>query len=159
MCELNATAEAAGLRLGIRDRAIWFHLLLEAAEKQGADIEKMTDEAVFRFGREVFTERAKGMRTPDDFAQAMTQPERNQLVFGSEVISSEEGRAVVHFHACPLVDAWKDYGLPAERVAQLCRLARKGDHGRISTLPELELEFTQLIGDGDPVCALVITKK
>lgn len=159
MCEINVEAEAQGFKAGIRDRAIWFHLLLEAAERQGADIEKMTDEAIFRFGREVFLERAQGMKDPVDFAQAMTYPAKNQMVFGSEVISADADQAIVYFHSCPLVEAWKEYGLSAERVAELCRLARKSDFGRVDTIPGLKLDFAQLIGDGDEVCELVITRK
>lgn len=155
---VELSGEAKGLRNGIKDRAIWFHLLLEAAERQGVDLEKLTDEAIFRFGQEVYVERAKGIKTPGDFAAAMTWPAANQQVFQSEVISKGEDKAIAHFHVCPLVDAWKEYGLSPERISELCRLARKGDFGRISDIPGLELEFTQLIADGDPVCELTITR-
>ncbi len=159
VCTFELSDEAKGLRNGIRDRAIWFHLLLEAAERQGADVEKMTDEAIFRFGQEVYEERAKTIKTPGDFATAMTWPVPNQQVFQSEVVSVEEDRAIAHFHSCPLVDAWRDYGLSSERVSRLCQLARKGDFGRISDIPGLKLEFPKLIADGDDVCELLITKE
>ena len=149
--------EAKGLKAGIADRAIWFHLLVEAAEKQEVDIEKLTDDAIFTFGVNLY--KAKKAETAADFVALMTEPGAGHEAFGQEVILSEPDHAVAHFHACPLVEAWKNYGLSNERIAYLCDLASKGDFGRASNFPQLQISFPKKIAHGDVVCELDVVKK
>ena len=149
--------EAKGLKAGIADRAIWFHLLIQAAENQGVDIEKLTDDAIFTFGANLY--RDKKAETAKDFVDLMTEPGPGRKAFAQEVILSGEDHAVAHFHACPLVEAWRDYGLSEERISYLCDLASKGDFGRASNFPNLEISFPQKIAHGDAVCELDVVKK
>ena len=148
----NISKEAQALSAGIADRAIWFHLLIAAAEKQNVDIEQLTDDAIFTFGKNLFKD--KKAETAAEFVALMTAPGIGQEAFDQEVIVSDENHAVAHFHACPLVAAWKSYGLSDERVKLLCRLACKGDFGRASNFPKIEIDFPKTIGNGDPYCEL-----
>lgn len=143
---------ALGLKAGIADRAVWFHLLVAAAEKQGVDIEKLTDDAIFTFGVNLFKD--KKAETAADFVKLMTEEGPGREAFDQEVIKLEDDHSVAYFHACPLVEAWKAYGLSEERIHYLCDLASKGDFGRASNFPNLELSFPRKIAHGDEVCEL-----
>lgn len=147
---------AKGLKAGIADRAVWFHLLVEAAEKQNVDIEKLTDDAIFTFGANLFND--KKAESAKDFVDLMTEPGPGREAFGQEVILAEDDHAVAHFHACPLVEAWKNYGLSDERVAYLCDLASKGDFGRASNFLQLAISFPKKIAHGDAVCELNVRR-
>lgn len=144
--------EAQGLKAGIADRAIWFHLLIEAAEKQNVDIEKLTDDAIFTFGVNLYKE--KNVNNAKEFVELMTEAGPGREAFDQEVLKLEEKHSVAHFHACPLVEAWKAYGLSDERVRYLCDLASKGDFGRASNFPGLKITFPKKIAYGDDVCEL-----
>ncbi|MDO4523294.1 MAG: L-2-amino-thiazoline-4-carboxylic acid hydrolase [Eubacteriales bacterium] len=148
---------AKGLAAGIADRAVWFHLLVQAAENQKVDIDKFTDDAIFTFGKNLFSD--KKAETAADFVNLMTEPGIGREAFAQEVILDGEDHAIAHFHACPLVQAWKAYGLSDERVAYLCDLASKGDFGRASNFPNLEISFPKKIAHGDEVCELDVVRK
>lgn len=144
--------EAKGLKAGIADRAIWFHLLIAAAEKQNVDIDLLTDDAIFTYGANLYKDLTA--KTASDFVQLMTAPGAGREAFAQEVLVDEEDHAVAHFHACPLVEAWKNYGLSDERIRYLCDLASKGDFGRASNFPNLKISFPKKIAYGDDVCEL-----
>lgn len=156
LCE-ELSKEAQGLKAGIADRAIWFHLLVEAAEKQNVDIEKLTDDAIFTFGANLYKDRK--VDSAKDFVLHMTEEGPGKEAFAQEVISLDDAHSVAHFHACPLVEAWKNYGLSAERVKYLCDLASKGDFGRASNFEGLSISFPKKIAYGDDVCELVADYK
>lgn len=149
--------EAQGLKAGIVDRAIWFHLLVEAAEKQNVDIEKLTDDAIFTFGVNLYKDRK--VESAEDFVMHMTEEGPGKEVFDQEIISLDKAHSVAYFHACPLVEAWKNYGLSDERVKYLCDLASKGDFGRASNFEGLSISFPKKIAYGDAVCELVADYK
>lgn len=144
--------EAKGLKAGIADRAIWFHLLIAAAEKQNVDIDLLTDDAIFTYGANLYKDLTA--KTASDFVQLMTAPGAGREAFAQEVLVDEEDHAVAHFHACPLVEAWKNYGLSDERIRYLCDLASKGDFGRANNFPNLKISFPKKIAYGDDVCEL-----
>lgn len=149
--------EAKGLIEGIEGRAIWFHLLVEAAEKQNVDIEKLTDDAIFTFGANLFKD--KVAQNAKEFVALMTEEGPGREAFNQEVIKSNAKESIAYFHACPLVDAWRKYGLSDERIRYLCDLASKGDFGRVSNYPNISLAFPKKIAYGDNYCELVATTK
>ncbi len=146
-----------GLYMGIRQRAIWFHLLLEAAEAQGCDIEKLTDDAIFTYGVGV-SAHEKGDE-PLDLLHHMCPPGPFWEMFEKEIVCEGEDKCVAKFHRCPLVDAWREYGLSPERIDRLCDLANKGDFGRASNFKKAKLSFPKRIGGGDDYCELLIERK
>ena len=147
-----------GLYMGIRQRAIWFHLLLEEAKKQGCDIEKLTDDAIFQYG--VGVSAGEKGDEPKDLLHHMCSTEGPFWeMFDKEILCEEEDKCIARFHRCPLVDAWREYGLSDERINELCNLANKGDFGRASNFCHANMEFPKRIGGGDDYCELYITRK
>lgn len=146
-----------GLNMGIRQRAIWFHLLLEAAEAQGCDIEKLTDDAIFPYG--VGVSAGETGDEPLDMLHHFCGAGPFFEIFDKEIITEEPDKCVALFHRCPLVDAWRAYGLSPERIDRLCQLANKGDYGRASNFANASLDFPTRIGSGDDCCTLMITRK
>ncbi|MBU3804163.1 MAG: L-2-amino-thiazoline-4-carboxylic acid hydrolase [Candidatus Cellulosilyticum pullistercoris] len=153
----QVSEEAKGLIAGISDRAIWFHLLIEAAEKQNVDIEKLTDEAIFTYGVNLYQD--KVANNAREFVELMTEEGPGREAFKQEVVKADENESIAYFHSCPLVAAWKKYGLSDERIHYLCDLASKGDFGRVSNFPNINIEFPKKIGYGDDYCELVATIK
>ena len=157
MSNKNNSEMVQGLYMGIRQRAIWFHLLLEAAEAQGCDIEKLTDDAIFPYGVGV------SANEPGDDPKDMLHHFCGQgpfwEMFEKEIICEEDDLCISHFHRCPLVDAWREYGLDDARIDQLCNLANKGDFGRASNFKNACLDFPKRLGGGDDYCELYITRK
>ena len=80
-------------------------------------------------------------------------------MFDKEILCEEEDKCIARFHRCPLVDAWREYGLSDERINELCNLANKGDFGRASNFCHANMEFPKRIGGGDDYCELYITRK
>ena len=66
--------------------------------------------------------------------------------------------AVLTMSSCPLVAAWKDLGLPAERIKELCDAAYAIDFGTFES-DRTGLSFTHRISAGDSMCRLIIQKK
>lgn len=149
--------EAKGLNNGCAQRAAWFHRLLAAAEAQGCDIEKLTDDAIFAFGADGVPENAGS--EPRDFLRFMTENPVFYELFGKQIVEESDDHCVIHFHNCPLVSAWKKQGLPPERVDQLCDLANKGDYGKAAQFENVQLTIPKRLGAGDEYCVLCINRK
>lgn len=145
------------VRAAIEDRATWFYLLLKELNG-GAVIEEQgfASEAVFRFGQ-MKGEAMKPARTPVEWAEKLISPV-GRLVFEQVLVEKGEDRAVLEFSYCPLVQAWRKLGASSDEIARLCRMARCGDHGRISPF-DLELKFEKLLAEGDDRCRLIVTPK
>lgn len=146
-----------GLYMGIQQRAIWFYRLLQAAEAQGCDIEKLTDDAIFTYGQAVSKDE-KG-DDPKDMLAHFCPHNCFWEMFEKEIITEEDDKCIAYFHRCPLVDAWREYGLDDATIDRLCDLANKGDFGRASNFKNAELTFPKRIGGGDPYCELHIERK
>jgi hypothetical protein len=50
-------------------------------------------------------------------------------IFQPEVLKKEAKTLEIQLHGCPLKDAWREAGLPEEKVATLCRIAGAVDKG------------------------------
>jgi len=156
MSNLNTSEVTKAFRTAIEDRAVWFYLLLKAAKEEGADPEKIANKAITSFGK------AKGkafgtVNGADDFIEKLSGGYGCEA-FEMEQIVKTPDKAVLHFHHCALVEAWKKLGLDKEEISELCRLARFGDFGVASNFPKLKLEFPKIIADGDDYCELLVTR-
>ena len=145
------------VRAAIEDRAIWFYLLLKELNG-GAKIQDQdfASQAIFRFGQ-IKGEAMKPAKTPAEWAEKLITPV-GRLAFEQELVEKGEDRAVLEFSYCPLVQAWRKSGATSDEVASLCRMARCGDHGRISPF-DLDLRFEKLLAEGDDRCRLVVAPK
>jgi len=50
-------------------------------------------------------------------------------IFQPEVKKDEAGTLEIQLHGCPLKDAWREAGLPEQKVETLCRIAGAVDKG------------------------------
>jgi len=50
-------------------------------------------------------------------------------IFKPEVLKQEAAALEIQLHGCPLKDAWREAGLPEDKVATLCRIAGAVDKG------------------------------
>lgn len=145
------------VRAAIEDRATWFYLLLKEFNG-GQEIKEVPEacRAVFKFGR-MKGEQMPPARTPSEWAANLITPVGRQ-VFEQNLVKAGDDEAVIEFSYCPLVEAWRKLGAAPQEVAVLCKMARCGDHGRISPF-DLELTFEKLLAEGDDRCRLVVRKK
>jgi len=144
-------------RAAIEDRAKWFFLLLKYAKLEGADSDKIAQQAITEFG-EMKGKSIVKADTAKDFAQALLTGHAREA-FEMDPIKLEESESVIRFGYCALVECWKKLGASSEDVAHLCKLARCGDYGMVKPFEHLGLEFNQLLSEGGSCCELVITKK
>ncbi len=145
------------VRAAVADRATWFYLLLREFNG-GREIIEMPEagRAIFKFGQMKGAQMPPA-KTPGEWARNLISPVGRQ-VFEQKLIKAGDDEAVIEFSYCPLVEAWRKLGAAPQEVAALCKMARCGDHGRISPF-ELALSFEQLIAEGDDRCRLVVRKK
>jgi len=57
-----------------------------------------------------------------------TSPDCGAL-YPTDVMTGADGAVTIQVKRCPLQDAWRDAGLPPDRVARLCRVAGRFDTG------------------------------
>ncbi|MFZ5640235.1 MAG: L-2-amino-thiazoline-4-carboxylic acid hydrolase [Bacillota bacterium] len=145
------------VRAAIEDRATWFYLLLREFNG-GQEIKEVPEacRAIFKFGL-MKGEQMPPAKTPGEWAANLITPVGRQ-VFEQNLVKAGDDEAVIEFSYCPLVEAWRKLGAAPQEVAVLCKMARCGDHGRISPF-DLELTFEKLLAEGDDRCRLVVHRK
>lgn len=146
-----------GVRGAIGERAIWFYLLMKEAEKQGANPDEICKKAIYSFGN-MRGQKYSVADTPGKMAE-MLYNSKGQKVFEMELQENTDEKGVLKFHRCPLVDAWREYGLSLEERKEICRLACYGDFGRVDCAQGVKLDFHQKVSHDDEVCELVFTRK
>jgi hypothetical protein len=78
-------------------------------------------------------------------------------LFEPGIETSSKGHIVLRMTACPLVDAWREMGLPAEEIDTLCEIAAAVDEGTFDGAG-LDLTFLSRIGTaGTERCLLDLT--
>lgn len=138
-------------------RAQWFHLMLEEAKKHGIDPDEFCKATIYAFGVERGKKYGVCNGNPGKMARMLFNS-NGQDVFEMELAEETDERGVLKFHHCPLAATWKSMGLPAEDVAELCRLACYSDYARADSAG-VNLDFPFQIGQGDDHCELVFTPK
>ena len=146
------------MRSAIEHRATWFQLLVEEAEKAGADWEAFARKAIRRCG--VFHGNTKFTKTDD--VKALGRQFASELyskIFEMDVKELSDERFEVHFRYCPLVAAWQKQTRDEARIAKLCDIAMDGDRGIVSAFPKFEFDLGETIAQGGKVCTIIIRKK
>jgi hypothetical protein len=102
-----------------------------AAELGETRAEELLTRAIYRRGRAMGKNFAKygpgdleGLRTA-----FLASVPGGQGIFQPEVLKSGGAELEIQLHGCPLKDAWREAGLPEEKVAKLCRIAGAVDKG------------------------------
>ena len=117
----------------LKNRALIYMEIYDvlSAEMGAARAEKLLAEAIFRRG--LSAGKALARHAPDDLQGLKRSFLENvpggKELFKPEVLRSDSERLEVQLHACPLKDAWREAGLPDEKVATLCRIAGAVDKG------------------------------
>jgi L-2-amino-thiazoline-4-carboxylic acid hydrolase len=117
----------------IKNRALIYMEMYDvlSAEVGAARAETLLAEAIFQRGLAAGKSLAK--HAPDDleglknsFLEAV--PGGADL-FAPQVLRCDRDHLEIQLHGCPLKDAWREAGLPEEKIATLCRIAGAVDQG------------------------------
>jgi predicted ArsR family transcriptional regulator len=150
------------IRKAHKMRAVMYHYILEEMEKAFGEekARKAFSRATFRKGRDV-RKQYEGFLADGDFdglAKHFVKASAAQGELFTPAIESTDGeKAVLTMASCPLVEAWKELGLPPERVRVLCEVAAAIDYGTFES-DRTSLSFSHRIGAGDSMCRLVVAK-
>lgn len=145
------------MRGAIEDRATWFHLLTKEMAAAGVDPEPIARRAIREFGC-LKSNRMVPTANMEEFIRQFTGGPVHE-VFAMDVVECTEDQAVVQFHYCPLVEAWKKLGCPPDRVDYLCQWAVEGDYGVMSNFPDFAFNPEMRLAAGDAHCKMVFTRK
>jgi hypothetical protein len=113
-------------------RAHLYRLLLDViGEKHGPDeAEAILTEVVHRRGVEVAAPLFAGCAvTPEAIGRRFLSVSPVEGTLYPHDIDHGDGAFTISVHRCPLKDAWREAGLPDDRVALLCRIAGAFDKG------------------------------
>lgn len=139
-----------GVIAGSKGRGALIAAMVDACAELGIDVEALTDKCIYPSG--VAASKNASGDEPDDFIRFMTAV--NCEVFDKEVVKLDPEHSIARFHYCPLYAAWKEMGLPPEKISYLCDLASKSDYGRASNFKNVVLTFPKRLADGDEYCEL-----
>ncbi len=142
------------VRAAIKDRAVWLALLYDAFGESlpEAEVERLCRKAIFEFGK------MKANKDPKPFSHRdwvrRHEEKGSSLIFDSDIEYCDH-HSVQRMNFCPLVEAWKEMGLPPGRIRKLCDIAMEGDRGRAAA-HGVSMELNETIGKGDRFCRLVV---
>jgi hypothetical protein len=143
--------------------AVYAHLLRVLKEKMGdeAAVAAMC-EAIHAHGKEKTLKGYSLAARTGDLVQAArefaSQDPVKQYQFAPRVVAASGEEAVIAMSRCPLVDQWKDMGLPPEETSLLCRVARSVDFGTWEGALGFSLSFDGTRGEGKDECVLRVRK-
>ncbi len=143
--------------------AVLAHLLRVLRDGLGEEqAAALMSDAIYAWGRE---KSGKGYSLParsGDLIQAAREfagPDPvKQFQFAPRIVSASDGEAVIAMSRCPLVDQWREMGMPPEDVALLCRVARSVDFGTWEGALGFRLRFEGTRGEGRDECILRVGK-
>jgi hypothetical protein len=102
-----------------------------AEELGAAKAEELLTRAIYRRGRAMGKSFAKfGPSDLEGLQKAfLASVPGGKDIFQPEVLKQEPAKLEIQLHGCPLKDAWREAGLPEDKVATLCRIAGAVDKG------------------------------
>jgi predicted ArsR family transcriptional regulator len=160
--EAELAASRAETRAAFQTRAYMYAYiyeeLLEALGKDAAVA--LMKRAIHRRGLEVGRKYRSAVASADLIEVGSifcTGSPCDGALFEPGIEETSKGRVVLRMTACPLVETWRDMGLPAEEVDTLCEVAAAVDEGTFEGAG-LELEFLSRLGvAGHMQCLLDLT--
>ncbi len=143
----------------IEHRATWMALILAEAEKEEANWEEIGRNAISKCGSIHGAKHRSHCPDPENIGEFGTifLDDISRCCFQIESVESNYDMTHVHFHRCPLVNAWKKLGLSDEKISKLCDIAMEGDRGIAKTMG-CHLELRQTIAGGDSICDIAFIK-
>ena len=157
MSEVSRKEMVDKIRAAIKDRAVWFALMVRAFESEfpAGQVERLARRAIYEFGR------MKAARDPADFSPAAWVEKHvekgSAVVFDSDVEIHTDW-AVQRMKYCALVEAWKEMGCTPAEIDRFCDIAMEGDRGRADA-HGVRMELEERIGRGDLFCNLKVFNK
>ena len=125
--------DRADLIAQMKNRALIYMEMYDvlAEELGAARAEALLTKAIYRRGRAAGAALAK--YAPGDLAGLreafLAHVPGGAEIFRPEVLRADAARLEIQLHGCPLKDAWREAGLPEDKVATLCRIAGAVDKG------------------------------
>jgi hypothetical protein len=156
--EADLAKSRAETRASFENRAYMYAYIYEELEQsigREAAVELMK-RAIYRRGLEVGRKYAKAAEHADVVEVGRIFCDGSPCeggMFEPGVEETEDGRIVLRMTACPLVEAWRALGLPAEEIDTLCEIAAAVDEGTFEGAG-LDLHFLSRLGAGDEKCLL-----
>jgi hypothetical protein len=143
--------------------AVYAHLLRVLKGRLGEEeAVAVMCEAIHAHGKEKSSKGYSHAARTGDLVQAAREfasPDPvKQYQFAPRVVSASGEEAVIAMSRCPLVDQWKEMGLPPEEVSLLCRIARSVDFGTWEGALGFSLDFVGTRGEGKDECVLHVRK-
>jgi predicted ArsR family transcriptional regulator len=159
--ELQAalTKSRAETRASFENRAFMYaYLYEELAEELGRDrAVEIMKRAIYRRGLEVGRKYAAAAEAGDlaEVGRIFVEGSPCEGAFFEPAIEEiDEGRLVLRMCSCPLENAWRSLGLPAEEIDTLCEIAAAVDEGTFEGAG-LDLTFLDRLGKpGSSRCLL-----
>lgn len=143
----------------IKNRArIYAHLYRELSREVGEDKATMIlKKAIYARGEEKGKQLAESIKKPNlhELAVASVQGKGEMDAFGHEVVSEHPDYILLRLNRCPLVEAWKEAGIPPEGRKKMCDIAYQVDFGKFEAAG-YRLTFDCRIADEQGSCDLRI---
>jgi len=149
-CEEALAKSRRETRDAFENRALmYWYIYDELAAEVGADrATTIMKQAVFRRGLEVGRKYRAAAESGDLAAVGAIfcggSPSEGTL-FTPGIESLEDGRLVLRMESCPLVDAWRKFGLAPEEIDRMCEISAAVDQGTFQGAG-LSLEFLDRLG-------------
>jgi hypothetical protein len=143
--------------------AVYAHLLRILKGRLGEEeAVAILCEAIYAHGKEKSMKGYSLAARTGDLVQAAREfasPDPvKQHQFAPRIVSANGEEAVIAMSRCPLVDQWKEMGLPQEEVSLLCRIAHSVDFGTWEGALGFSLRFEGTRGEGKDECVLRVRK-
>jgi len=144
--------------------AVYAHLLRVLRARLGEEAAAAAlSEAIRDHGREKalaeYSAHARAGDLPAAAREFASPDPVKQHQFAPRVVRADADEAVIAMSRCPLVDQWKEMGLPASEIALLCRIARSVDLGAFEDALGFSLAFEGTRGEGEQECLLRIRRR
>jgi len=117
----------------IKNRALIYMEIYDVlcAEVGAARAETLLSEAIFQRG--LAAGKSLAPYAPDDLEGLkkgfLEGVPGGKDLFAPEVLRCDRDHLEMQLHGCPLKDAWREAGLPDDKIATLCRIAGAVDQG------------------------------
>jgi hypothetical protein len=150
----------SALTTEIKNRArIYVHIYREISREVGNEraIEIMK-RALYARGQEKGAQLKAKIGEPDlhKLAIAFVEGIADMDAFGHEIVQEHADYVLLRLNGCPLVDAWKEAGLPPGEQKSLCDIAYQVDFGKFETAG-YKLAFNCRIADSGKSCDMKVT--
>lgn len=143
--------------------AVLAHIFRVLSERLGeAEAAALMSEAIRDYGREKAQKEYSAAARGGDLSKAAREfaaPDPvKQHQFATRIAAESGDEVKIAMSRCPLVDQWREMGLPPEEVSLLCRIARSVDFGTWEGGLGFFLRFEGTRGEGKEECVLRVKK-